>query len=102
MLMLPRGYLDALASGLFLGAFRDAHGRHCDELSEYYRQHLDESSHRILLPCFVRACALIRSINQALIAPSMIPLAKYFCTKGYTRRIGTVVTVTAAICTDSR
>ena len=37
-----------------------------------------------------------------LIAPIMIPLAKYFCTKGYTRRIGSVAIATVAICTDSR
>lgn len=39
--------------------------------------------------------------NQPLIAPTSVPLAKYFCAKGYMHRIGTVVMMTADIFRES-
>ena len=35
--------------------------------------------------------------NQDLIAPIIIPFAKYFCRNGYTHMTGTIVAITAAI-----
>ncbi len=53
-------------------------------------------------------CGLKRSRNesadgqcQPLIAPTSVPLAKYFWAKGYTHRIGTVVMITADIFSES-
>src|SRR5699024_532258 len=55
--------------------------------------------HRGAAPGRAETRAGRRNGHQPLIAPVSTPLVKYFCTKGYTHRIGTVARKITAFCT---
>src|SRR5699024_307599 len=55
--------------------------------------------HRGAAPGRAETRAGLRNWHQPLIAPVSTPMVKYFCTKGYTHRIGTVARTITAFCT---